>query len=129
MMMLLGKFTACYFFPYLYTSTNLIVLVAAPLCRELVGYIHGSLVNNIKAELAEAEFVAVLVDETVTNASDKVALVYIYYIQCGVVNKAMLALNNLHGSGTAETISKHVQGVLTDFGVVREKVVILTTGE
>lgn len=104
-------------------------MVGPPLCRELIGYIHGSLVNNIKAELAEAEFVAVLVDETVTNASDKVALIYIYYVKDGVVSKAMLALNDLQGSGTAETVSKHVQGVLTDFGVAKEKVVILTTGE
>ena len=96
-------------------------------CKEFIEHIDSALQERIKDELAQAEFISLLLDETTDNSTNKVILIFVYYVRNGIVKDAMLALRDLQGQGTAAAILKTVQCVMKDCNVGPAKVVCLGT--
>ena len=61
-------------------------------CKRFIGFTDEALRERLKVELAEADFISLLVDETTDNTNHKVALIYVFFVKEGMFTERMLAI-------------------------------------
>lgn len=97
-------------------------------CDELLQSIGTVLQEDMRKNLQEADFIAVLADESTDQSSCKKNLSYVYWVKDCVVQRAVLEVTDLKGDGTAAAIYKAVADALFDtYGVDKSKVAVFVS--
>jgi hypothetical protein len=95
--------------------------------REMCGFISDVLVEDVTADLAAADYIAVLSDESTDINTDKVLLQYVYSIKDLKVKTAYLMTTDLEADAGAENITRAIVEALAKHGIPTfEKVVVMT---